>query len=265
MQLKLVRKKFTSMSLLILIVDDDPAIRLLVSSSLRQWGYSAIAAENGKEAQQQIEEYQPHLIITDINMPEMDGYELIEWVRQHPTFRLLPVMFLTARTDTEERIRGYQVGGDAYLAKPFELNELYAVIRNLLERSQLISQLMQWEWRLRLQQQNLEQQKDKTNTLQDLLSPAEPVRVDTLRHSLYQHQQEWAIDTQAIERISLTKREQAVLKLLAKGLSNPQIGASLYLSSRTVEKYVSNLLCKTGTNNRVELVCFAMKHHLVNS
>ena len=54
-----------------------------------------------------------------------------------------------------------------------------------------------------------------------------------------------------------------MLKLLAKGLSNSQIGASLYLSPRTVEKYVSNLLCKTGTSNRVELVCFAMEHHLV--
>jgi len=254
------------MSLLILIVDDDPAIRLLVSSSLKQWGYSAIAAENGKEAQKQIEEYQPHLIITDISMPEMDGYKLIEWVRQHPTFRLLPVMFLSARTDTEGRIRGYQVGGDAYLAKPFELNELYAVVRNLLERSQLISQLMQWEWRLRLQQQNIEQQKGKMDTLQYPLNQQEQtVRADTLRRNLYQlHQEEQAIDTRTVDDdISLTKREQAVLKLLAKGLSNSQIGASLYLSPRTVEKYVSSLLCKTGTNNRVELVCFAMEHHLV--
>jgi DNA-binding NarL/FixJ family response regulator len=254
------------MSLLILVVDDDPAIRLLVSSSLKQWGYSAIAAENGKEAQKQIEEYQPHLIITDISMPEMDGYELIGWVRQHPTFRLLPVLFLTARTDTEGRIRGYQVGGDAYLAKPFELNELYAVIRNLLERSQLISQLMQWEWRLRLQQQNMEQQKDKTNTLHFSSQEEQIVRADTLRRSPYQFQQrEQTMDTETSNNISLTKREQAVLKLLAKGLSNSQIGSSLYLSPRTVEKYVSSLLCKTGTNNRVELVCFAMEHHLVNS
>lgn len=253
------------MSLLILVVDDDPAIRLLVSCALKQCGYSAIAAENGKEAQKQIEEYQPHLVITDISMPEMDGYELIEWIRQHPTFRLLPVIFLTARTDAEGRIRGYQVGGDAYLAKPFELNELYAVVRNLLERSQLISQLMQWEWRLRLQQQNIEQQKGNIDALQHLANQEEQtVRVDVLRRTPYQfQQQEQPIDTQTSDDICLTKREQTVLKLLAKGLSNSQIGASLYLSPRTVEKYVSNLLCKTGTNNRVELVCFAMEHHLV--
>lgn len=255
------------MSLLILIVDDDPAIRLLLSSSLKQWGYSAIAAENGKEAQKQIEAYQPYLIITDISMPEMDGYELIEWVRQHPTFRLLPVMFLTGKTDIEGRIRGYQVGGDAYLAKPFELNELYAVMRNLLERSQLISQLMQWEWRLRLQQQNIEQQKGKTEILQNSASQEETiVQPDVLCRSPYQfHHQERTIDLKTSDDISLTKREQAVLQLLAKGLSNSQIGSSLYLSPRTVEKYVSNLLCKTGTNNRVELVCFAMEHHLVKN
>jgi DNA-binding NarL/FixJ family response regulator len=255
------------MSLLILVVDDDPAIRLLVSCSLKQWGYSAIAAENGKEAQKQIEECQPHLVITDISMPEMDGYELIEWIRQHPTFRLLPVMFLTARTDTEGRIRGYQVGGDAYLAKPFELNELYAVVRNLLERSQLISQLMQWEWRLRLQQQNVEQQQGKTyNTIHYPSSQEEPtIRVDTPRYNPYQHQQERTTDTKTFDNFSLTKREQAVLQLLVKGLSNSQIGSSLYLSPRTVEKYVSNLLCKTGTNNRVELACFARERHLINS
>lgn len=255
------------MSLLILVVDDDPAIRLLVSCSLKQWGYSAIAAENGKEAKKQIEESQPHLVITDISMPEMDGYELIEWIRQHPTFRLLPVMFLTARTDTEGRIRGYQVGGDAYLAKPFELNELYAVVRNLLERSQLISQLMQWEWRLRLQQQNIEQQQSKTHTLQYPSSLEEPtVRDDTPRYNPYQvHQQERTTDTKTCDNFSFTKREQAVLQLLVKGLSNSQIGSSLYLSPRTVEKYVSNLLCKTGTNNRVELACFARERHLINS
>jgi DNA-binding response OmpR family regulator len=169
------------MSLLILVVDDDPAIRLLTSSSLKQLGYLAIVAENGKEAQKQIEEYQPHLVITDLSMPEMDGYELIQWIRQHPTFRLLPILFLTARADPQERIRGYQVGGDAYLAKPFELNELHAVVRSLLERAQLISQLMQWEWRLQIQQQNLEQQKGQTATIQQhpLSQEQQTVRADT--------------------------------------------------------------------------------------
>jgi DNA-binding NarL/FixJ family response regulator len=214
------------MPLLILVVDDDPTVRMSTTDCLESSGYSAIAAENGKEALKLIEEYQPHLIVTDITMPQMDGYELIRWVRQRPAFRLMPVVFLTTPTDRDERIRGYQLGGDAYLPKPFEPDELRAVIRNLLERSQLI----QSEWRLRAQDQLPER-----------------IRVQVAPT----HQK------------GLTQREQEVLKFLGNGLSNSQIGDRLYLSPRTIEKHVSTLLCKTGTSNRVELVRFAMEHHLI--
>ncbi|HAA30009.1 MAG TPA: DNA-binding response regulator, partial [Cyanobacteria bacterium UBA8553] len=73
----------------------------------------------------------------------MDGYDLVRQVRQKPAFRLLPVVFLTERTSTEERIKGYQTGCDLYLPKPFEMMELGAVIRSLIDRSQII----QSEWR----------------------------------------------------------------------------------------------------------------------
>jgi DNA-binding NarL/FixJ family response regulator len=214
------------MPLLILVVDDDSAVCLSAIDCLESSGYSAIAAENGKEALKLIEEYQPHLVVTDITMPQMDGYELIRWVRQRPAFRLMPVVFLTTPTGRDERIRGYQLGGDAYLPKPFEPDELCAVIRNLLERSQLI----QSEWRLRAQEQIPER-------IRVQIAPT--------------HQR------------SLTQREQEVLKFLGNGLSNSQIGDHLHLSSRTIEKHVSTLLCKTGTSNRVELVRFAMEHHLI--
>ena len=252
------------MSLLILVVDDEPSIRFSASYALEQIGYSVVTAEHGKEALRIIEEYQPHLVITDIAMPQMDGYELIRWVRQRPAFRLLPVVFLTGRTETEERIRGYQMGGDAYLPKPFELDELHAVGRNLLERSQLISQLMQWELRLRTHAQNAGRLPISTDTLdREPISIPEPIpsSTETLRHQL--HSQIQATIAATIPHINLTDREQAVLKFLAQGLSNSQIATNLFLSPRTVEKYVSNLLGKTGTSNRVELLRFAMKNHLI--
>jgi len=214
------------MVLQILVVDDDPAVRLSATDCLEVSGYSVIPAENGKEALKMIEEYQPHLMVTDITMDHMDGYQLIRWVRQRPAFRLMPIVCLTTQTDRYERIRGYQLGGDAYLSKPFESDELCAVIRNLLERSQLI----QSEWRLRAEDQI-------------------PKRI---RFQVTSTRQE------------LTMREQQVLNLLGDGLSNPQIGDHLYLSPRTIEKHVSTLLCKTGTSNRVELVRFAMEHHLID-
>lgn len=231
------------MPLTILVTDDDVGTRVFISDYLELSGYLAIAAENGEQALRMVDEYHPHLLITDITMPQMDGYELVRQVRRKPAFRLLPVVFLTARTNTEERIRGYQSGGDVYLPKPFEIEELGAVIRNLLERAQLI----QTEWRIRAQPQEL------TAGDPGSVAIAEETVAVTPRFS------------GATPRpfVDLTSREKDVLDLLTEGLSNAQIGDSLHLSSRTVEKYVSSLLRKTETSNRAELVRFAMEHQLV--
>jgi len=133
------------MPLLILIADDDPGIRLAVKDYLELAGYSVVAASNGLEALNLLDTYHPHLLVSDIKMPRLDGYSLVTKVRQQPEFRLLPVIFLTERGSTEERIRGYQVGCDIYLPKPFEMEELKAVIRNLLERSQMVQSERQYQ------------------------------------------------------------------------------------------------------------------------
>ena len=108
------------MPLTILVADDDEGTRLSINDYLEFAGYSVIVAKNGLEALRLVEEKQPHLIITDITMPQMDGYKLIKAVRQNPALRLLPVIFLTERTQVQERIRGYRLGCDVYLPKPFE-------------------------------------------------------------------------------------------------------------------------------------------------
>lgn len=220
------------MPLTILVADDDLGTRLSISDYLEAAGYSVVSAENGREALKLVEQYQPHLIVTDVTMPQMDGYELVRQLRQRPTLRLLPVIFLTARTETQERVRGYQLGADVYLSKPFELQELGAIVRNLLERLQMI----ELEWRSRAS------------------VPQTPPPID-----------KEALTAAAIEiaNLEITQREQDVLKLLSEGNSNAQIGEQLHLSPRTVEKYVSSLLRKTNTTNRAELVRFVMDHHLV--
>ena len=232
------------MPLIILVADDNLGTRLSVSDYLEISGYSVIAAEDGQQALSMIETYHPHILITDINMPRMDGYELVRQVRQKPAFRLLPVVFLTERASTEERIRGYQTGCDLYLPKPFEMQELGAVIRNLLERSQI----MQSEWRFSSEDAKQSQQVQ--------------VAASTAIHQINNAQQQ-AIVRQSID-LALTQREQQVLDLLAKGLSNVEIGNKLHLSPRTIEKYVSSLLRKTETNNRSELVRFALENDLVD-
>lgn len=218
------------MPLTILVADDDPGTRLAISDYLEMCGYSVITAADGQQALDMVESYRPHLMVTDIVMPRMNGYQLVRSVRQHPSLRLLPVIFLTERNKTEERIQGYQSGADLYLPKPFELQELAAAIRNLLERSQML----QSEYRLSYEEGWRTSIHPPTDTTQ---------------------KPELSFD--------LTQREREVLVLLTHGLSNAQIGTRLHLSPRTVEKYVSNLLRKTATNNRAELVGFAMKNHLL--
>lgn len=126
------------MPLTILVVDDDPAICLVLTDYLEMSGYGVVSAQNGQQAWTFVQQYRPHLIVTDIRMPQMDGFELMRQVRKQPAFRLMPVIFLTSKTDTCDRIQGYRAGCDLYLPKPFELDELGAVIRNLLDRSQLV-------------------------------------------------------------------------------------------------------------------------------
>jgi DNA-binding NarL/FixJ family response regulator len=216
------------MPLTILIVDDDLGTRLSISDYLELSGYLVITANDGQEALAMVEEYHPDLIVTDIVMPRINGYELVRRVRKKPSDRLLPVILLTARIKTQERILGYQSGCDLYLPKPFELEELAAAIRNLLERSQII----QSEFRL-----------------------SHPVNLGIF-NTISSHEKSKNLSF-------LTSREQEVLELLTHGLSNADIGHQLHLSPRTVEKYVSSLLRKTDTSNRAELVRFAIKHGLV--
>lgn len=218
------------MPLTILVVDDDLGTRLAISDFLESAGYLIVTAENGIEGLKLIEQSQPHLIVTDVTMPQMDGYELVRRVRSRPSLRLLPVVFLTARTETHDRIRGYQLGCDVYLPKPFELQELGVIVRNLLERLQMI----ELEWRSR----------------NDAVTAVALSGAEALMHS-------------PDLTIAFTPREKEVLHLLADGLSNGQIGDRLHLSPRTVEKHVSNLLNKTNTSNRSELLRFAVDHHLV--
>ncbi len=224
------------MPLLILVADDDLGIRVAVKDYLEMHGYAAITAQNGEDAFSLVQTYRPHLLVSDIKMPYKDGYTLVKELRQLPEFRLLPVVFLTECDTTAERIQGYQVGCDVYLPKPFEMEELKAVIRNLLERSQII----QSEWRFSQEQSQTQK-------------------------NLQQQQEAAKISIQAeMELLDLTRRESEVLDLLTTGLSNGEIGQRLHLSPRTIEKYVSSLLRKTDTSNRAELVRFALDHHLIS-
>jgi len=230
------------MPLTILIVDDDLGTRLSIGDYLELSGYDVITAHDGQEGLMMFEEHHPDLIVTDIVMPQMNGYELVRRIRQQSSFRLLPIILLTARNKTQERILGYQSGCDLYLPKPFQLEELSAAICNLLERSQIIQS-----------EYNISHLSNEGFTQSKMV-----VEMNNMNSTVSTYKQ----NPQVLA--SLTAREREVLELLTHGLSNAEIGLELHLSSRTVEKYVSNLFRKTATNNRAELVRFAIKHDLVD-
>jgi DNA-binding NarL/FixJ family response regulator len=122
------------MSKRLLVVDDDPGLLRAVAETLRAEGYEVTTARRGAEALVRVAESLPDLIVSDIRMPGMDGYELVRNLRSSARARLIPIVFLTAKDETADRIAGFRSGVDAYLTKPFEPDELLAVVANILKR-----------------------------------------------------------------------------------------------------------------------------------
>jgi len=227
------------MSAQLLLVDDEPGLREAVQDYLQEHGFSVQAASNAGDAWQMLQTRTPDLVISDIMMPQVDGYQFLEQLRDDPRFKSLPVVFLTARGMTTDRIQGYQAGCDAYLPKPFDPDELVAIVENLLERRAATS---------------------GENSSTELEAIAR--QIAEIRGML--DQRTGIVQTPAPIRIDLTPREQSVLDLVAQGLMNKEIARRLETSVRNVEKYVSRLFSKTGTNSRTELVRYALEHGLTN-
>lgn len=116
----------------ILVVDDEKRLVSLVESYLTQEGYRVVTAYNGAEALTVAQKEKPDLIILDVMMPEMDGYE---FMRRHRAESNTPIILLTARVDDEEKVIGLEVGADDYITKPFRPRELMARVKAVLRRA----------------------------------------------------------------------------------------------------------------------------------
>jgi len=212
----------------ILLVDDEPGLRQAVQAYLEDSGFTVTTAANAQVAWELLQKQKPDLVVSDVMMPQVSGYEFLKQLRDDPRFQHLPVVFLTARGMTKDRIAGFRAGVDGYIAKPFDPDELVAVIENLLRKAEP-------------QPTDMAQELAEIKALlarQGGVMAKEPLDLD------------------------LTPRERSVLELLAQGLMNKEIAHRLETSVRNVEKYVSRLFSKTGTNSRTELVRFALEHGL---
>lgn len=227
----------------LVLVDDEPGLREAVQAYLEDSGFTVHTATNGNEGWELVQRVLPDLVISDVMMPQVDGYQLLKKLRDDPRFQSLPVVFLTARGMTNDRIQGYDAGCDAYLPKPFDPDELVAIVKNILGR-QRAAQVGSGD----LENPDVAELARQIKEIKALLT------------------QKSALQTTAAPiTIDFTPREQSVLELVVDGLMNKEIARRLDTSVRNVEKYVSRLFTKTGTNSRTELVRFALEYGLVKS
>ncbi len=124
----------------LLLIDDDPNLILLVKDYLEFRGYEVTTAENGQEALSILKQLSPNMIICDIMMPEMDGYTFVQHIRENKQTGSIPVMFLSAKGQSQDRVKGLQGGADVYMVKPFEPEELVAQVEASLQQAKRLSQ-----------------------------------------------------------------------------------------------------------------------------
>ena len=116
----------------ILIVDDEPSIVVPIQFLMEQQGYSVLVAENGEDALDAIYKYKPDLILLDIMLPDLDGYEIYQMIRQRTEWESIRVIFLTAKNRDADLAKGIAMGADAYITKPFSNMQLVEKIRELI-------------------------------------------------------------------------------------------------------------------------------------
>lgn len=223
----------------VLLVDDEAGLREAVEAYLEDSGFTVEVASSASEGWEKLQLSTPDVLISDVMMPQVDGYQFLEQVRSDPRYKSLPVVFLTARGMTSDRIQGYSAGVDAYLPKPFDPEELVAIVSNLIERKAA--------------------RVPEGGELPDIAAMAK--QIEEIKALLTQKGS--IAKTPPPIRIDFTPREQDVLNRVAEGLMNKEIASRLDTSVRNVEKYVSRLFSKTGTNSRTELVRYALEHGLV--
>ncbi|MDR2527609.1 MAG: response regulator [Synergistaceae bacterium] len=199
----------------ILVIDDDAALLQMVRAQLRSH-YEVILAEGGEQALRLIEEgASPDIVLLDIDMPEMDGYETLEKLRANPSTEDLPVIFLTGLDGVRDQVKGLESGAVDYITKPFVRDVMLARLRLHLEAG-------------------MERRRMKRSRKNGLL-----VELDEEKF-------EWMTKT-------LNDREKRVAKLMILGYSNQEIAAVLVYSLDGVKKLTTRVFNKTGLPNRYEL------------
>jgi len=209
----------------ILVVDDESVIRDSIAEILQLHGYQVLTAGNGIEGLDVIRQDIPEMIISDIMMPEMNGYQFYQRVRSNPEWLWIPFIFLSAKGEGEDIRFGKELGVEDYLKKPFDADDLLAAVIGCLKRFHQLEGSRQKDANMH--------SADKGGEIPDF--------------------------------VPLTPRELDVLRLMVEGKNNAEIAEELFVEPSTIKTHVSNVLSKLGVSNRVKAVRFALEHHLLQN
>jgi DNA-binding NarL/FixJ family response regulator len=229
----------------VIVVDDEEPIRKAVGQLLFDKGYQVTACADGRAALKVAlsrrvdlgdgdEASFPDCIVSDIRMPGMDGLELLRCIRTNANLLEIPVVLLTAKGMTQDRIAGYDAGADAYLPKPFDPEELVVIVDNVIDRHVTLS--------------------GSDVQVDDLKRDLDEIKYLLLEKGGGGVGNGWVEQT----NVFLAPDEREVLKLLCQGLTTKEIAEKAFLSTRRVEQLLTRMFRKTAVKNRTELVRWAM-------
>jgi len=218
----------------VLMVDDEDAIHEALGEYLLERGYEVTACVDADTALDVCITLLPDVIISDILMPgEMNGLDLLSCIRLDKRLASIPVILLTAKGMSEDRIEGYKAGADAYAPKPFDPDELVSIIENVVSRHESLNR--------------------KEVDMKDLKRDLDEIKY-LLKEGGAGIGKGWVKAT----NVFLNPDEKIVLEILCKGLTNKEIAKVVNLSTRRVEQHITSMFRKTGVGNRTELVRWAV-------
>lgn len=219
----------------ILVVDDDLVLRQALRAYLTKRNYLVEEAESGTEGLSKYKSFQPDLIISDVMMPDTDGFSFCCQLRSRSDGKLIPFIFLTAKIHLKDQEKVQVIGADDYLTKPIKLEDLNLKIQLQFERAERINAEI-----VRLLQTK---QIDQDMTTEEAEHPKpNPTEVSV-------HPQP--------EPLPLTPSEERIFWKVIQGLTNKEISQHLHISPRTVQTHLSNILSKLNLKNRTQLSYFA--------
>ncbi|PTU76435.1 response regulator [Pseudomonas mangrovi] len=206
----------------VLIVDDVPENLALLSDALERAGYKVLVAMDGISALERMQRMRPDVVLLDAMMPGLDGFETCRRMKAMPAIAEIPVLFMTALTESEHVVEGFAAGGIDYVTKPIHPEEVLARVAAHLRTARIL-------------QSARSQQRAPRPSLDD-----EQVQLEL------------------VQRFALTVRELEVLQWVACGKTNRDIGTILGLSPRTVNKHLEHVYVKLGVETRTAAAAVAM-------